>query len=176
MGYDKDQFDEIDRLFDSVFRDESDVSVDEVRRKVSANYTRTPRSRTNYNSRRIQIVRPSLRKNVRDMKFDSRYAYFECYITNIDYPKQMNADYEKGFHDAIDNYYKRAQAHRNNLVLVENLVHDELRRFTYGRNTANLYNRGYSNGLEYIEGSLKKSKKKIEDDITRILGESILRN
>jgi len=177
MGYNKNQFDEIDKLFDSVFKEDSDVSVDEIRRRVSKDYRSTPRmDRTNHRSRRLQIIRPSLSKEVKTKKFDSRYSYFECYITNIDYPVQINAEYERGFHDAIDSYYKRAQAHKNNLVYIENLVHDEIRKYTYGRNTANLYNRGYSNGLEYVEGSLKKSKKKIEDDITQILGKSILKN
>lgn len=177
MAYNKNQFDEIDKLFDSVFKENSDVSVDDIRKKISGSYRSTPNvERQQHKSRRIQITRPSLSKEVRDKHYDSRFAYFECYITNIDYPNQMNDDYQRGFHDSIDNYYKRAQDHKNNLVFIENLVHDELRKFTYGRNTANLYNRGYSNGLEYVEGSLKKSKKKIEDDITKILGESIFKN
>jgi len=152
---DNKEFKDLDSLFDSIFNE--NVSADEMRNRVYDNNFKY------------------LNKEAKNKKFNTRYAYFENYISNIDYPNNMKEDYFSGFKDAIEKYYRRSQAYKKNLMLLENVVADELNKYSYRkRRSLNYYNRGYNDGLQYIEGSLKRSKKMMEDEITAVLVRTIL--
>jgi len=172
---DNKEFKDLDSLFDSIFNE--NVSADEMRNRVYDNNFKYGSNNNTVNNRGplVQIVRPTLNKEAKNKKFNTRYAYFENYISNIDYPNNMKEDYFSGFKDAIEKYYRRSQAYKKNLMLLENVVADELNKYSYRkRRSLNYYNRGYNDGLQYIEGSLKRSKKMMEDEITAVLVRTIL--
>jgi len=168
------KFKDLDELFDAVFKD--DISPEELRRRVNRNNQRNPRNRGQNpytRNRRIQIIKPVLKKDARDRVFKSRYEYFINYITNIEFHPATSADYYGGFEDAIEQYHNRAESYKNNLIIVENVVKDEIRGYNNSVNSS-IYSRGYYDGLCYIEGSLKRSKKMIEEEIVRVLKNTII--
>ena len=129
-------------------------SLDSIRNgDVSYVKQETPRFTNTSEVRRVN--KPALPDNIG--AYDTRFEAFKGIIEHVSYGTNdgdLNAYYE-GHKDALEKYFKEAYENSKDLYVVEGRVNEEITKYT---SHAQLYEKGYYDGLFYVYNALKKSK------------------
>jgi len=97
-------------------------------------------------------------------QFDTRFEAFRGIIEHVDYGNNIENSYVVGHKDALEKYYKDAYNNTKDLYVIEARVNDEINKY---RNSGQLYDKGYYDGLFYALKALKKSKELLMNRINR---------
>ncbi len=164
------KFNEIDKMFDELQR-ANDETVDSLKERLSSHEDLVSLKDDVYSERKtVSLKRPSLPKTL-PTSLNTRLDIFLYCLKNIEYGPN-NRSYVDGHLSALNKYLEQARLNQNNLEVVSGTVIDEIKRT--GANTKNdLQEKGYYDGLNYVNSALKKSKdvmaKKINDILKREL-------
>ena len=96
--------------------------------------------------------------------YTTRFECFRCIIEHVSYGTQNVNAYVEGHKDALEKYYSDAYQNRKDLYVIEARVSDELNRNNVH---SALYDKGYYDGLSYVDKALKKSKELLLATINR---------
>ncbi|MDO4701250.1 hypothetical protein EII25_04405 [Erysipelotrichaceae bacterium OH741_COT-311] len=175
----KDEVEHIfDALYDDLAKDKLDIDPKAFGRVFNKDendeYTLFRDSKYEKYSYR-PLSRPMVLKSYRDLTFDSRYDYFINYISNVDYRGRGQEDpYRKGHMAALEKYYHKGQQNKDNLLIIEPILENEILR-AKGKKNHYQYDGGYYDGLLYVRLALKKSKWNMIDKIAEELNKKLKR-
>ena len=96
--------------------------------------------------------------------YHTRFEAFKGIIEHVDYGSSNATDYVQGHSDALEYYFKDAYTNAKDLYVVEARVNDEINKFS---SRAQLYQKGYYDGLFYVLKALKRSKELIMTILNR---------
>jgi hypothetical protein len=95
--------------------------------------------------------------------YASRFEAFRGVIEHVSYgTKNVNA-YVEGHKDALEKYYRDAFNNSKDLYVIEARVNDEINK---SGSHAQLYEKGYYDGLVYVLKALKRSKELMMAEIS----------
>ena len=106
----------------------------------------------------IKITKPYPSAKLKDMTCTGRQNRFIQYLDYFEYPADNNADYMRGFREAIAKYKDEALRNPNNLFIAEGMVKDEIINSRMPNSEDAPYEQGYYDGLNYVQTALKKCK------------------
>lgn len=159
------KFDEIDRMFEELQR-ANDETAESIRSRLSDGddlFSLHPYGRMR--TRSVMIRRPTLPSIPSTLR--TRLDIFLYCLKNVDYAAN-NSAYVDGHLQALNSYLEKARLNANNLEVVAGTLNDEIRRF--GRvNKTDIREKGYYDGLSYVNQALKRSKEIIARQINDIL-------
>lgn len=170
------KFAQIDKMF-AELQAANDETVDSIRSKLSDdnNLASLKRSRAYEESssykRALVIKRPSIPMIPTNLK--TRLDIFLYCLKNVDYGSSNNRSYVDGHLEALDSYLEKAQMNSNNLEVVSGILVDEIKRLG-NTSKSDLREKGYYDGLNYVNQALKKSKDIMAKNINDILQRELL--
>lgn len=136
---------------DEIFSDLDSIKNEEVKTKEDryANSAATTSS--------VNLIRkPTIPDDIGS--FHTRFEAFKGIIEHVYYGSSNASDYVQGHSDALEYYFKDAYTNSKDLYVVEARVNDEINKFS---SRAQLYQKGYYDGLFYVLKALKRSKELI---------------
>ena len=102
--------------------------------------------------------------------YDTRFEAFKSIIEHVSYGTDNMNSYVEGHRNALEKYYRDAYSNSKDLYVIEARVNDEINK---SGSHADLYEKGYYDGLVYVMKALKRSKEllmsKINDKIKAAL-------
>lgn len=141
---------------DAIFHD-----LDSVKDDVSAIVdSQAPRYSNTSNIKLIK--RPTLPEDIGS--YDTRFEAFRGIIEHVSYGYVTVNDYVEGHKDALEKYYKDAYNNSKDLYVIEARVNDEIQRNV---SHAQLYEKGYYDGLLFVLKALNKSKELLMHKINK---------
>ena len=87
----------------------------------------------------------------------TRYEYFMKAIDSVAYDSRYRGNYKTGHIEAVERYIDKVELNKQNLVIVDRIIKQELNAVNR-RGNQNLYDRGYYDGLKTVERVLLQSK------------------
>jgi hypothetical protein len=96
--------------------------------------------------------------------YDTRFSCFRGIIEHVVYGSNTDNAYVEGHKDAIEKYYKDAYNNSKDLYVIEARVNDEINKYT---SRAQLYEKGYYDGLFYVLKALNRSKELLMNRLNR---------
>ena len=108
------------------------------------------------------IVTPELPDRVEG--YSTRFEAFKKYIQNVPYDTTSPKDYVNGHKDALEKYYKEACNNPKDLYVVEAVAKNEKKKL---QGYQQIYDRGFSDGIDYVIKALNASKRNIMAMINR---------
>ncbi len=165
------KFDEIDKMFEDL-QQANNETVDSLKDRLSSKEEDlVSLKESEYSERKsVSLKRPSLPKTI-PASLNTRLDIFLYCIKNIEYGPN-NRSYVDGHLEALNKYLERARLDHQNLEVVLGTLLDEIRH-SRSINKTDLKEKGYYDGLNYVNSALKKSKdvmaKKINDTLKREL-------
>ncbi|MDD6466807.1 MAG: hypothetical protein PUF50_01325 [Erysipelotrichaceae bacterium] len=100
--------------------------------------------------------KPSL-DSLNNRECHTRYDYFMETLNGVEYDSRYRGHYKSGHLEALDKYIDRVELNRDNLTIVDKMLHQELSVLRKERNQS-LYLQGYIDGLKMVDKALRKSK------------------
>jgi hypothetical protein len=135
---------------DEIFSDLDSVKNEEVK-------VQEPRYTNSAATSSVNLIRkPTLPDDIGT--YNTRFEAFKAIIEHVYYGTSNAGDYVQGHSDALEYYFKDAYANSKDLYVVEARVNDEINKFS---SRAQLYQKGYYDGLFYVLKALKRSKELI---------------
>ena len=160
------KFDEIDKMFEELQK-ENNETVDSLKERLYGKDDLLSFHEKESTDRRVMIVhRPSLPAVPSAIK--SRLDIYLYCLKNVDYGSGNNRMYVDGHIEALNRYLEQAKLNPTNLEVVLGTVTDEMRRLG-GTSKVDLKEKGYYDGLSYVNQALKKSKDIVAKDINDTL-------
>ena len=126
-----------------------------------------------------KVEEPTFKKPAQNV--DSRYAYFQQSLDNIEFNQHLSKAFRTGFEEALDRYIGKVDLNKNNLSIVDKMIAQELimcgqRGSQLGKLkgfTNPLERQGYYDGLKQIESLLESSKsammRKVSNEVLEAL-------
>lgn len=102
---------------------------------------------------------PMVKEEYRHYIYHTRYEYYANYLANVDYSKTTRKEYIQGHLEALNKYAQQSEVNNRNLVIVEAILKDEIKRKDGYKDT--YYAKGYYDGLKYVLGAINYSKQKM---------------
>ena len=170
MTMNRDKFDEIDKMFESLEK-ANDETLESFKERLSGTLDNQKdlvdyKKDTDYH-RSPMVRRPTIPDQI-NASFDTRLDYFLYFIKNVNYGVSNNGQYVHGHVRALNQYLEHAKINHNYLSQVEAVLKDELERYvSVSKNTLDI--KGYYDGLNYVNKALKKSKEIMASKINAIL-------
>ena len=161
------KFDEIDKMFDEL-QQANDETVDSLKERLSSgNEDLVSLKGTDLSERKtVSLKRPSLPKTI-PASLKTRLDIFLYCLKNVEYGPN-NRSYVDGHLSALNKYLERSRLDHNNLEVVSATLLDEIKRIGANSKT-DLKEKGYYDGLNYVNSALKKSKDVMAKNINDVL-------
>lgn len=150
--------DEIFDMLDSIKAEPNNSSV-----SYNSNYSSAAKRSLSDLKNSIKPVKKPIFPNEINV-YENRSDCFINILKEVVYTDDNNVDYVKGHRDALEKYYTVAGNNVKDLSIVEGQVNDELKNRSRA-NAADMYARGYYDGLEYVSRALVTSKNLVSKKI-----------
>ncbi len=160
------KFDEIDKMFDEL-QQANDETVDSLKDRLSGKDEDLVSLKETYSERKtVSLKRPSLPKTIPASLKTRLDIYLYC-LKNVEYGPNNRA-YVDGHLAALNKYLDRSRLDPHNLEVVSATLLDEIKR-TGSTSKTDLKEKGYYDGLNYVNSALKKSKDVMAKNINDVL-------
>lgn len=164
----RDDINVIFSMLDSIREENNLTSLDDVRQRVSRGSN--PDNLVNLQRTAVSpskvIRKPELPRIIEN--YDTRLDCFLIILQSVNYGETNSEEYMTGHRNALERYYTYAQSNPRDLSVVEGRLKDELSSYTTATRFT-LNEKGYYDGLIYVQKALKKSKELIMDRIYVLL-------
>ncbi|MBR5341413.1 MAG: hypothetical protein IK151_05755 [Erysipelotrichaceae bacterium] len=132
---------------DDIFSDLDSVKNEEIKKEEvkTRSFTSSPDPSL--------ISKPIIPNSIGD--WTTRFEAFRGIIEHVSYGTSNVNAYVEGHKDALEKYYRDAYNNSKDLYVIEARVNDEINRYN---SHAQLYEKGYYDGLVYVLKALKRSK------------------
>ena len=161
----KDKFQEIDKMFDELQK-ANDETVDSLKNKLSSDQDLLSFKNT-AGKKAAYLKRPSLPRLV-PKTVKTRLDIFLYCMKNVDYGEDNVRSYVDGHLAALNKYLEQASFNQTNLEVVYGTLYDELKKMQKASKD-DLYDKGYADGLSYVDQALRRSKDVMAKNINDIL-------